>query len=428
MPKHGMQKDVDSSGIHPIDSLQRGRAAFRCARVSRSIPQTVRGRIGKVGGRKNTVGRETCLGTTRKASRRRPTLRRRVATAVVVFFTGMSIAGYVVLSLLVNSPPPPIGSNAWAAVVQPVSESQADNVTIQAQTAWTLGNFITYTVWACGPHPYHAQLLMSGLEPGASADYLTGNLDIPRQVYTPSTSIHAPSDDGGDYTLTGVQVLTISLPYVLPCSESQGAADAFTVSGVLTYPWLESSTLFSGFTYGSYGSFWHGPHASLALPTIGDFDPGIGGAPVPFTMGSQKVQWTEPHHEQIKIEAGTPLDWTVESAMPSLSGGSIPTWSDTRGISPTAQFSDQASIAIIQDAIVVLAIIFGIGGGLLASLLFEFLRPRRDQPGGKSLDTTSPPRNQSPSLRAAKPGSKLALTALGALLLVGYIRRRRNVP
>jgi hypothetical protein len=134
------------------------------------------------------------------------------------------------------------------------------------------------------------------------------------------------------------------------------------VSGYLTYPWLESSTLFSGFTYDSFGGFWHGPHASLALPTIGDFNPGIDGAPVPFLMGSQKVQWTEPDHEQIKIEAGTPPGWTVDSAMPALSGGSIPTWSDTRGISTAAQFSDPDSIAVIQEAIVVLAIIFGTGG------------------------------------------------------------------
>jgi hypothetical protein len=367
------------------------------------------------------------LDTTRKASRRKPTLLRRVATALVVLLTGVSIAGYIVLSLLVNSPPPPIGSGGWAAVVQPVSESQADTVTIQAQTAWTLGNFITYTIWACGPRPYHAEFLMSGLQPGAGADYRTGNREIPVQVRTPSTAIQAPSDDGGDYTLAGVQALTVSLPHVLPCSESQGAADAFIVSGSLTYPWLESSTLFSGFTYDSYGGFWHGPHASLALPNIGDYDPGVGGAPVPFTMGNRKVLWTEPDHEQINIAAGTPPSWTVESAMPALSDGSIPTWSDTRDLSPTAQFSDPASIAILQDGILVLAIIFSIGGGLLASLLFEFLRRPREQSGGQSLETTSSPLIQSPPLPQAKPGTKLILTAVGIVWLVDYIRGRRTV-
>jgi hypothetical protein len=346
--------------------------------------------------------------------------------AMVVVFTGMSIVGYVILSLLVNSPSPPIGSEAWAAVVQPVSESQADTVTIQAQTAWTMGNSILYTVQACGPHPYHAQLFMSGLVTGASANYVTGNSDIPMKVYARSTAIQAPPADGGNYILSGVQSLTISLPHVLPCSESQGAADAFTVYGNLIYPWLESSTLFSGFTYSSYGSFWHGPHASLALPTIGGFDPGIGGAPVPFTMGSNKMQWTEPDQEQIKIEAGTPPGWIVESAMPALSAGSIPTWSDTRGISPTAQFSDPASIATIQDGIVILAIIFAIGGGLLASILFDFLRQPGEQLGGQSLETQSPPPNRSSPLPAAKSGSKLILTALGAFLLANYIRRRRN--
>jgi len=382
--------------------------------------------FGRVGARQQTVARETCLRTVRNAYGRKPTLGRRIAMVMVVIVTGISVAGYVMLSLLVNSPPPPIGSDAWAAVVQPVSESQADTVTIQAQTAWTMGNSILYTVWACGPHPYHAQLLMSGLLPGPSANYVTGNRDIPRKVYARSAAIYAPSADGGDYNLTGVQILIISLPHVLPCSESQGPADAFTVNGDLTYPWLESSTLFSGFRFDSYGNFWHGPHASLALPIIGDFDPGIGGATVPFAMGDQKVLWTEPDHEQIKIEAGTPPGWSVQSAMPALSAGSIPTWSDTGGISPAAEFSDPASIATIQDAIVVLAIIFAVGSGLLATLLFEFLRPPREQLGGQSRDTESQPPNQPPSHTATKPGSKLILTALGALVLADYIRRRRS--
>ena len=143
-------------------------------------------------------------------------------------------------------------------------------------------------------------------------------------------------------------------------------------------------------------------------------------------MGSQKVQWTEPDHEQIRIEAGTPPGLTVDSAMPALAEGGIPTWSDTRDISPTAQFSDPASIATIQDAIVVLAIIFGIGGGLLASLLFQFLRPPREQLGGQLLETTSRPLSLPPSLPAAKSSSKIILTTLGALLLADYIRRRRS--
>jgi hypothetical protein len=47
----------------------------------------------------------------------------------------------------------------------------------------------------------------------------------------------------------------------------------------------------------------------------------------------------------------------------------------TSPIAPTAQFTDSASVALLQDWIVICAVGLGIAGGMLATLLLEWIRP-----------------------------------------------------
>jgi hypothetical protein len=86
--------------------------------------------------------------------------------------------------------------------------------------------------------------------------------------------------------------------------------------------------------------------------------------------------------------------------------------------------SNPAQAAALQDWIVILAIVFAIGGGLLASLLFEFLRPPHEHSAPAPPDARPlAPQEHSPSQGRA-PG--VVLSALAALLLIGYLRQRRN--
>lgn len=345
---------------------------------------------------------------TTAARERDRTLRRRGVRVVVVAVTGISILGYIALSLLVNSPPPPLQSNASAALIQPTSESQADTVTLHAETIYKQGNSITFTVSACGPHPYHAQLILNGLTASTYAEYLTGNHQFPVQMRVRSFNVQWQAPEANiDYSESSVQAVNVDLPRVLPCSVSQGDADEIDVYGTLTDPWLESSSV--------VGDFWHGPHASLSLPYVGYLESGIGGGPIPFTIQGLPGTWTEPDHQQVRIKAYPPADWTFDSALPALTNSDTPAWSGSSGISPTAQLSNPPSIAIIQDLIVVLAIIFGIGGALVASMLFESLRPSQEQHVRRPQTMESRHTNRKP-----------ILTALTALLVVTYMRRRRR--
>jgi hypothetical protein len=188
--------------------------------------------------------------------------------------------------------------------------------------------------------------------------------------------------------------------------------------GTLTDPWLESSSV--------VGGFWHGPHASLSLPSVGEFATGIGGAPVAFTVQGWPGTWTEPDHQQVRIEAYPPAGWTFDSALPALTNSDTPAWSASSGISATAQLSNPPSIATIQDVIVVLAIIFGIGGALLASLLFESLRPRHEHNVSPPQVTAAVPPQQRTLSPARQNDPTPILAALAVLLVATHMRRRRR--
>jgi hypothetical protein len=99
----------------------------------------------------------------RAPSRRDLAIVRRIATVVTVAMTVISIAGYVVLSLLANNAPPELGSDfasgsefynttAWAQVIQPATESQADTITLTADLS-TFGDTAMFFVSVCGPSP-----------------------------------------------------------------------------------------------------------------------------------------------------------------------------------------------------------------------------------------------------------------------------------
>jgi hypothetical protein len=279
---------------------------------------------------------------------------------------------------------------------------------LYAETIYNQGNSITYTVSACGPHPYHAQLVLDGLTASTNAEYLTGNHGFPVQARVRSFNLQWQAPDANiGYSDTSAQVVNINLPRVLPCAASQGDAEEIDVYGTLTDPWLESSSV--------VGDFWHGPRASLSLPYVGYLESGTGGGPVLFTIQGSPGTWTEPDHQQVRIEAYPPAGWTFDSALPALTNSDTPAWSGSSGISPTAQLSDPYSIATIQDLIVVLAIIFGIGGALVASMLFESLRPSQEHHV-----------SQPQAVAARQTNRKPVLTALTALLVVTYMRRQRR--
>ena len=361
-------------------------------------------------------------------NRRTWTKLRRITMGVALAITAISIAGYVVLSLLANNPSPTMesGSLGWAALIQPATESQADTVTLQA--SFSGNNRFTYTVHACGPDPYHGRLIMSGLS-GDPESY--SEFDGPSQEEKLSTrqlefdiSYRSTATAHWEEYLGTVQSVSVDVPYVIPCVPDQFAPQ-IQVSGTLEGPWMETSSLFDGFL--------QGPHASLSFPLVGEFWESVNGgvqsplASRPFTVSGLAGTWTHPDHQQVLIEPDISPDWSVNSAAPTQSPWStVPFWTSTNGISPIATLSDPSQVAAIQAWIVILAVGFGIGGSLLASLLFEILRPPREHHEAVVRHgEPSTPEQQSPPLKQSRAPMAI-LSGLAALLLLGYLRQRRS--
>ena len=329
--------------------------------------------------------------------------------------TGLSITGYIVLSLLVNDPAPDFTSSAWVAVAQPTSEPTDDTVSIDVEINSIFPDSITYTITVCGPDPYNGVLLASGLA-DTSTSYFAANKSVGQSlpVRTLGASYSSPTDE--------VRAVAVNLPDILPCSAQNEATSAFIdVTAVLARPWSERNI---------YVGVLYGPRISWAFPTIGQVEanPLVGAHP--FQYQGLSGSWILPPHRQYTAEAAIPSGWNIDSTSPLLADQTPPTWTADTVIAPTAQLSKPGAIAQIQDIIVVLAVVFGISGGLLASLIFEYLRPQREQ--SEHQKNYSPPQiemaptAQPPPESAKNTSVKTILTGLVAVLFVGYLRHRND--
>ena len=166
---------------------------------------------------------------------------------------------------------------------------------------------------------------------------------------------------------------------------------------------------------------------------VGDISSPDGGVPTPFTINSSPEKWTQPAQENVVVSLGTPSEWSMDSATPAPSIANTPLWSGHGGISPTAQFSVPSQLAMLQDWIVIFAVGLGIGGGFLASMLFEFLRPQPEEHDSQSTDTASPAQEQPPvplldDRPHVLPRARIRLPLIGAAFLLGCVlgRMRRR--
>ena len=238
---------------------------------------------------------------------------------------------------------------------------------------------------------------------------------------------------GGPIDLGPVQLIHISLPDVNDCPPSVAVQSAGILPG-------GSDEGVAGLTTGpvqrnwaGWLGWWHGPHASQAWPLAAAFP----GAPLSvlgdFTaVAGLSGSWVRPLQEYVEVSAvGVPVSWSVDSAVPAPSGQDPLTWRSRTPVTPLARLTDGPSLALLQNWVVIFAIVFGITGSLLASLLFEWLRPHRDDDsttGGSRTGTSAVPASAAPAAQAGSgvPVSGLGrwLAMAGAVIVVSYVRGR----
>jgi hypothetical protein len=371
----------------------------------------------------------------------------------VVAVSSISIAGYVALSITLDGQPSPSQSfPGWIALIQPASESLQDKVQLRVVTSneGSSNPFVTYTVSACGPHPYSADLLLTG---GAELSAIAAQFaissgsgatkDVTPKAEQLSLEYINEYVSGGENTTeylgssgqASAQLFHVSDRFVLPCSiASQGQpnntlGESFgdIISGSISAPMQQSWS-------GLWG-WWHGPHASESWPTTGGLGPGIDtSGPESLTFQGLSGSWVVPAARYEVTSDDIPATWSMDSSAPTTSAPNAADWLSTSQISPTAQFTDTASTALLQDWIVVCAVGLGVGGGMLATLLLEWFRPKADD---LTASASRDPSLSSSSVGATQKSRRMHrrtnmmrwLAAIGIAFFTGYVRgylHRRN--
>jgi hypothetical protein len=346
--------------------------------------------------------------TSRKNNRRARTI---ITWSVITTISFASIAGYAALSIMLNGPAPYWNFNGMAFVVQPTSESTIDTVQLGIIAYPSRGyTGIGYFISACGPRPYTADLVLTG---DARIAPVTG---IPGAKPPEFPQVQESSDSFyGD-----IQVARIDLPKA-PCPIMN--FEETNVGGDL-YGQVQRN-----FT-GLWG-LWNGPHASQSWPQLGlTSDPT---AYESFTLAGIAGKLIPPRSLSIAVQEPPFPGWSIDSSLPSTptrdDSPDTPSWSGANEISPSAQLTDIPSVALLQDWIVVFAIGFGIGGAMLASLAFDWIRPGEPRVG--SSDQRGLTGSGTPIGRVAHPNrtkrqAPIRIILLGLAVIVGYARRRQR--
>ena len=312
---------------------------------------------------------------------------------------------------------------------------------------------VTYSVSACGPHAYNADLLLTGnaqlshinpiiiIGPGGSAKTIQQHA---QKISLGFASHYISGKQLGNVSIAvaegSVQLIHLNITDVSLCSAISGsqAENSFpgaegqntfgqSISGSISGPLQQSWS-------GPWG-WWHGPHASQSWPLVGGLGT-WGSAPGILTFtGLPGRRWSVPDTEYVEIASDdVPATWSMDSSMPTTSAPDTADWTSMSQISPTAQFTDSASEALLQDWIVISAVGLGIGGGMLATLLLEWIRLARRDLTASKVDTPQLPIAPISRLGYIKGKSRRFktthwLAAVGVAFSVGYARgqfRRRK--
>jgi hypothetical protein len=137
--------------------------------------------------------------------------------------------------------------------------------------------------------------------------------------------------------------------------------------------------------------------------------------------------WVRPVRFYAQVTAaGVPVSWSVDSSVPAAFSPYPLTWQSSIPIGPIARLSDSSSLALLQNWIVIYAVVFGIAGALLAGILLEWLRrPRADDAtpdGHPQLGPGTAMAAMPAQCRPAVPVRARWLALAGSVIVIGYAR------
>lgn len=372
----------------------------------------------------------------RRRSSRRPSWR-----GLLISLIGLSsVAFFGVVSWIFNGQPSTQPFNGWALVLEPAgADLSSDRVALILTPAvpGAPGGHpeLGFTVVVCGSRPFHGDLLIGG-DAQLSGLHVPGPLAFDATQAVVSSTPDLVIDDEGTgrvLDLGAAQVVTLNLATIEPCVTSSPSDGVF--GSAIQLAGNAGAAIQRHWTL----AWWSAPRQSEAWPLLGSF-PGSSASDLGTFIGIRGISgsWIRPVQSRFEVHVGgLTAKTSVDVAVPASTDPTGLGWAMTAPFQATARLTDSDAISRWQQLLVAASIALGLGGGLLASQVFEWGRTRspahpaqeasdpapRDEPENPSNTTSISAREPSPSTSLPQI---LAGAAIGAV--IAWIMRtpRRN--
>jgi hypothetical protein len=355
--------------------------------------------------------------SSRTASR---VLRSRAGMIVVVLVGLASIACFAAVSWTVNGEPSTTPFDGFVtllqpapALLQPAHVLPPDQVDLTEQPLVPGGPGqhpgLSYSVAVCGSQPFQGVLLiggdarLSGLALGDDAGWRSSTENLPDLRFL-DEGTNAPLDLGP------VQAIHLAMSHPMRCASAHTGepgvlfqGQALTITGQAAAPVQRPWRL----------GWWSGPRTSWSWPLIGDL-PGSNSnySPDFRALTGLSGAWARPLRQHVDVSVGGGLvpSALVDEARPQPTSDTGLDWHSAQPIQPFAVVTNATSMNTWQNGLVAAGIFLGIGGGLLASLLYDWARPSRacaptEEPAPQPPPSQSPGHNPQATESSAQSAS-----------------------
>jgi hypothetical protein len=347
-----------------------------------------------------------------------------------------SVCFYVVTAGVVNAQPTTQPFDGWLATLQKDDEPGPEQMTLWAMAVepGAPGGrpVVRYSIVVCGSRPFHGVLLIGGQARLDHPSVITPSQLPGREIRELRGASLALFDTTID--LGSVQSIEVNIKPSGPCVSAPGGkvlgGTVYAVEGRVRAP-IQHQARFFGVDTARHSEVWPrvGGLPGVADGTLGVFD----------GSGELSGSWVIPPGMRCRVSGGTlSAKAIVDVAVPPLPEASTVDWDKAGPIAPTVRITNVDEMASVQHTLTAAGVALGIGGSLLASLLFEMVKSHRRAtlapPATGSAPTPTPrmlPRTGAPDLLNTRPVSRrwtrLAI-GTGVLLLARMLwhwRRRQ---
>jgi hypothetical protein len=358
-------------------------------------------------------------------------VRRRVPWGwVIVAFGAVTIGFFIVVSGVVNAQPSTQAYPGWVTVLQPIDEALPEQaqLMVDAVEPGAPGDHpeLRYTVLACGDRPFHGILLIGGqarldrtLVMDQHGVVSSADMTVAGAPHVQDLADVVISQGPESWDLGAVQMILITIDQLIPCvsrasaDQSLQAGTGNMVDGFARAP-VQRTALFFGLG---------GPRSSLVFPLVGGL-PGVPPNDLGEFVGLRGLSggWIEPPTLHKKVSVGSPTARaSVDLSLPALTDSTGLAWNSALPLRPALRLTNIDAMATWQEILVAASISLGIGGSLLASLLFERTRPKNP---GEKLTTDPVPTVTPRSVTQRQPAFVVNPALVVGLVFVAYMLGR----